>query len=317
MNFSRISILFIFLLNFLFIKIESKIRLFTFQYNRTDFIEIQHKCLQKFLKDDYELIVFNDAKDEKMAKEIEAMCNKYQIQCVRFPQHLHNHSSLITEIQKWEKMTNLTGFAQLGELKGKHPSVRHCHVIQYALDNFGYNHDDIVGLLDGDMFLIKEFSIRDALKNYDIIANTRWDDSKTIEYLWVGIAFFNMPKLPNKTSLCFNLSCIDNHVTDSGGHTYYYVLNNPGVRVHKFAHIDIGSLVKLDINKLAKMGYDKKELNFIKNTHYSGEFHFNNHFLHYSRGSFTKEDNPHAFETSAYHKDKTNIFNKFIEDILN
>ena len=40
--------------------LHAKVLIYTYAYNRPDFIEIQHKTFQKFLKDDYEFVVFDD-----------------------------------------------------------------------------------------------------------------------------------------------------------------------------------------------------------------------------------------------------------------
>ena len=51
----------------------------------------------------------------------------------------------------------------------ENPSVRHFHVIDYALEHYGYDHDDIIVIMDGDNFLIKPLSIRELLGRNDII----------------------------------------------------------------------------------------------------------------------------------------------------
>ena len=59
--------------------------------NNPIFIEIQYKTLKKYLKNDYEYIVFNDAKpypdltngdDANIRKEIEELCKKLDIKCI-------------------------------------------------------------------------------------------------------------------------------------------------------------------------------------------------------------------------------------------
>ena len=57
--------------------IHAKILIYTFAYNRPDFIEIQYHTFKKFLKEEFELVVFNDARKEEMKQEIDSMCKKY------------------------------------------------------------------------------------------------------------------------------------------------------------------------------------------------------------------------------------------------
>ena len=48
----------------------SKVLIITHAYNRPEFIPLQDITFKKFLKDDYEFVVFNDARDPKIKKDI-------------------------------------------------------------------------------------------------------------------------------------------------------------------------------------------------------------------------------------------------------
>src|SRR5579871_2156570 len=124
--------------------IYSRIRILTFHYNRPDFLEMQCRLLNKFLKekDDYELIVFSDATNELIKKEIESVCAKYGATCINFPQELHYYGSLFDKVAQVYS-PHLTP----EELVGMCPGLKHCQIVQYALENFGYDHDDIVGII--------------------------------------------------------------------------------------------------------------------------------------------------------------------------
>lgn len=304
------------LLSVFFFELESKIRILTFHYNRPDFIAIQYKTFKKFLRDDHEIIVFNDAPTIDLERGIQEECDKYGIKCVRFEQHWHEKTFLTDEIDKWATMPGLTGVRELATLKGRHPSVRHCHVIQYALDNYGYDHDDVVGIVDGDMFPIRSVSIKEYLKNYEIVSMTNWDETRSVEFLWVGLCFFDVPRLPNIRTLKFHLSRIKNRVTDSGGHSYYYLQENPNIRYKKFKKTDAASYANMSINDLKRQGFNDKEITFLKRNIYNIEFHGDQKFLHYSRSSFVNILNPYAPETDVFHQGKSNVLNDFVENIL-
>ena len=293
------------LIVFIFSTICAKIRLFTFQYNRADFIEIQSKCLNKFLKekDDYELIVFNDATDPNYKQQIEQMCKTLKIVCVNFPQELHHTGNLIDLMKPFK-------------LDGTNGSVRHCQLVQYALDNFGYNHNDIVGIMEGDVFLIKEFSIREYLKNYDFIGSIQTDrEGKGLEYIWIGLTFLNIKNLPNVKDLNFDLTFINGTFLDSGGSTYYYLKNNHRIRIKKYFRTPISMVPIGDEQQLKNLGFTTKEISFLNKTlncqlskhpFVSEEFHLDNHFLHYS------------WSRNADSSDcKAKLFQDFFNDILN
>jgi hypothetical protein len=121
-------------------RLFATVRILTFHYNQADFIEMQYKTFNKFLSDDFELIVFNDAKTEENEKAIENICHKYQIKCVRYQPEWHLTNPLNDYLKKrLEEPTTIgywgwNGSTTIEEI-GTHPSVRHCHVIQYALDH--------------------------------------------------------------------------------------------------------------------------------------------------------------------------------------
>ena len=72
------------LINLYFVSLTScKVLIFTFAYNHPDFIELQHKLFQKFLKDEYEFVVFDDSKDNNITNEINLVCQKNNIKHVK------------------------------------------------------------------------------------------------------------------------------------------------------------------------------------------------------------------------------------------
>ena len=191
--------------------------IFTYSYNRPDFIEIQYKTFKKFLKDDYEFIVFNDARESTMEERINAMCRKYGIHCIRIPQSIHNKPYL----QRWP-----------GESFNA-PAVRNSNVVMYSLDQVGFVHKGIVALLDSDMFLIKDFSIKEEyMKNYNLAGLEQ--QRGTISYLWIGLAFLDMNTMPNHRSINFNCGRVGNTPVDAGGQTYNYLHDNPDVKIKLF-----------------------------------------------------------------------------------
>ena len=300
-----------------FLLVKSKIRLLTFHYNLPKFIEIQHNTFQKFLKekDDYELIVFNDAKDEIIKKEIIDTCKRLKIQCINFPQTLH---------EEWPLSRKIANNNPYTTLKSTDGSVRRCHAARYALEHFGSNHDDIVAVLDGDMFLIKPFSIRETIENYDIFASCQTDYfQRGYEYAWIALCFFKPFNLPNKNDFHFDF-VVHNYYKDpflgegnwfihldSGAQTYFYLKDNPSVNYKLLQKTQIHTLVSKNTQELEQLNFNPLEISFIENIKncrgdefVSTEFHFNNAFLHIGRSRNMSFD-----ETVTYEK--------FFENILN
>jgi len=136
---------------------SDKILIITHSYCRPDFIEWQDKTFRKFIKDKYEFVVFNDAAEEGMAQQIDAMCNNLAIQSIRVPQEIHTRPYL----------------PRLPHESMQAANVRHATCVQYSLDVLGFDRDGIVCIIDSDMFFIRPFSISEYMKDAEIAAFIR------------------------------------------------------------------------------------------------------------------------------------------------
>jgi hypothetical protein len=187
---------------------ESKILIITHAYNRPEFIDYHCRTFQKFLQDDYEYVVFNDASSPDMYHLIHQVCARWGVQCIDIPQEIHDHPQLsVFEDPNW---------------KG---SLRHTDNILFSLEQIGYQHNGIVALVDSDLFFIRPLSIVKLMQNRDIVSVMRhaWDGSPEVTHLWPGLTFLSMNRLPNKEKLNFRVGVINGHIVDSGGQTYYYL----------------------------------------------------------------------------------------------
>ncbi|HSX26203.1 MAG TPA: hypothetical protein VLE89_04260 [Chlamydiales bacterium] len=290
---------------FLFQQLEAKVRIIVPVFNRPDFIELQYKGLKKFLKDDFELMLFNDANRDEMRQEIEQVCGNLGIMCVRVPQELHNPDPKAPE-----------GSA----------SYRHGEVLQFAYNNFGVHHDDIVCTMDSDMFMIREFSIRDYLGDYDLNAYYGW--AFTTHFL-----VLNIPKLKDPETISFRCRVSpDGDFKDVGHDGYVYIeAHKPELKVkqvdilwgiHRDLHIDRKTRV---ISQLLEKGYTMAEANLVKAIFDatnaaarqgigSGDcdigFYEGNIFLDYKHGSLWTNPNPMMEET------KNRIVKQFLHTLL-
>lgn len=298
-----------FLLSFLSFQLNARVLVITHSYNRPDFIEIQHNTLKKFMLDEYEFVVFNDAYDQNIRTQINQMCAKHTLTCIEIPQEIHDRPYLKREVHD----------------ERNHPSVRSANVLQYSLDILGFDYPGIVMVLDSDMFLIRELSPTAYLANYDIAAvpQMRKDDNQTIDYIWIGLLFLNMNTLSNKQTLSFNCGWVDGVLTDTGGYTYYYFKQNPTVRVKdintaylkdfwcsecmqdsylkKCTHAHIMQSQNLSEPLLYVAHHDKDSIMETYATH---------SFLHYRAGSNWNN------QTLEYHQKKTGLLQDFIRELL-
>ena len=106
------------------VPIFSKVLIFTYAYNRPEFIKYQYLTFKKFMLDEYEFVVFNDARDNEMRKKIEHECKNFGLECVRIPQEIHSKPYL----KRWPGETY------------DNACVRCANVIQYSLNELGFDH---------------------------------------------------------------------------------------------------------------------------------------------------------------------------------
>jgi hypothetical protein len=272
----------------------AKVLVITHAFNRPDFIELQYKTFKKFLKDEYEFVVFNDAeRDPRIYKKIVEVCNKLHIPCISIPQAIHDKPYLYrpqSESNLWNS-----------------PCVRAANVVQYSLDYVGFDYDGIVAIIDSDMFLIQDFSIENFLEGCDIAGLSQ--SRGHVNYLWNGIVFFNMRTLPHKKSLNWNCGKIDGQPVDVGGYTYYFFKNNPEARIKYTNNCYIKNNADV-VALLKERGLNDDEIKFLVDDPYGSEFHVDKAFLHYRAGGNWNN------MPQNYHDIKTSVLNKFMNSCL-
>ena len=249
--------------------------------NNPVFIQIQYYTLKKYMKCDYEFIVFNDAKsfpdysnggDIRIKTIIEETCKKLDIPYINIPNNHHN------------KQTDA--------------SVRTADSMNFIL-NFQKQFPDKYLLIDSDMFLVDNFDLNDYEK-YDSAIVLQSRNNFTINYLWNGLYYFDFNKIKNKELL--NWNCCPG--CDTGGMTQIWlksqtnkIPNTDEIRdTNKVFHNDDIYYIK----HLCSCSWDESEIpenlknnakliHFIKTDprNQNGKFYceiYDNKFLHYRAG---------------------------------
>lgn len=257
-------VLIIFGINFL--NLEGKTRILTFQYNRPDFVEYQYLGLSKFLKDDFELYVVNDAPNNALREAIQTVCNSYPIIHVDYSPDWHIENILNKEIQdkittprsnRWFNYPLINGKVELSDVANQ-CSVRHAHLINYVMDKFGYGHDDIVVILDGDVFPLKPFSFREILAGHSFTGVDRevQNGSTKVNFPWVACMILDPVKLPNFREMKFGFCLYDGILVDTGSQVLEYF--------EKFPQIPMRLLPRL-FHRENGIYIQKGDFNILKN----------------------------------------------------
>lgn len=252
---------------------NEKILIMTHAFNRPEFIQWQYKTFKKFLKDDYEFVVFNDASNQDISNRIETICAQFAIRSVRVPQHIHSPPYYLP------RQPDCGG-----------ASAECAETIQYMLDTVGFDYPGLVALIDSDMFLIRDFSIKKYLGDHAIAARPqyRFGQNELITYFLPNLIFFNMEQLPDKRALNFNLGTIDATRVDTAGYTHYYVKKHPDLKwlyTNGFNY----ALDEKDTNippyVMHHLRFNEKILQLATKMNYDYEFYVDYSFLHFRAGS--------------------------------
>ncbi len=315
--------------------LSAKVRILTFHYNQADFIELQYKTFSKFLKEDFELIVFNDAATTYNKEQIEKVCKQYGITCIRFEPEWHLTDPINTYIHMRMQDPSVSGYWNWSasttiEEISQHPSVRHSHVIHFALENYGYDHDDIIVLMDGDNFLVKPLSLTALLKHTDIVAFSRWGvdpygnyrkqfmaelPKDLPHYPWVVFVAFDPRKIPSPRELQFGPEVVNSHpafnensIGDTGSACFKYLKKYPQVKLREFIWLYGCTLLdQCTPAEVSMMGISPHLMQLNRDVRpHTVQLFLYEHFIHIGRGSF---------EPEGHHK-VVHHFHKFVDKIL-
>lgn len=173
------------------------IHIFTSVVNRPDFILLQDKLFQKFLKNEYHFHVVDDSIEQTISEQFYNICSENGFSYYRKPERTvqMNPAQACADTVQWTYNTLI---------KENHKN-------------------DIVFFCDSDLFLIDEFDIIEYMSDAIIAGLPQYRGSVT--YMWNGIMFFNMPMMGD-LDINFSDGVVENEMTDVGGHTYYYFKKN-------------------------------------------------------------------------------------------
>lgn len=160
---------------------------YTVAFNRPEFIPLQHRSLVRFMLDEFDLVVINNAADGDDAREIAVACDRIGVPCVAVEGNPHENINLSC------------GYG-----------------IQWAFENvISKQTAGTAAILDSDMFMLAPLSLAEFLAPHDIagIPQSRGH----VDYLWNGILFMDMDSLPERDTMNFMCGRVDDQPVDVGG----------------------------------------------------------------------------------------------------
>lgn len=268
-----------------------KITIYTLADKRPDFIPIQFETFKKFIKDEYEFIILNNAIDSKIRRnEIFKICEELNIKCI--------------EVKKDKKFKNI-GKQKAILWKGGYvnPNIACAYPIKWAWEEMcRYNQNKIFVIIDSDMFLCKDTFFNKEVLNYDASYMTQYRGMKNnrmnalVTYIWNGICIFNTDKIKNIKEINWDCgvvkkSFINGYAVDVGGYAHFWLEKNK----LKIKHISEYAIINFIIKEKNTIWL---ECTLNGGYHYSFDYNFkdkttSNHFSYETDWNQKDEILPH------------------------
>ncbi len=238
-----------------------KITLYTSADKRPDFIPLQYRSLKRFLKDDYEFVVLNNALDSKSRREeISRICQELGIRCIE-----------VKKDPRFSVIGKQKVFTWLGSYRNA--NVGTAYPIKWAWKKMiDDNKDGLFAIIDSDMFLCREVSLIEETGNKDasfIIQYRGLEDgrkSASVTYIWNAFCIFNPSKIPALKEMNWDCgiikeSYINGYSVDVGGYIH------PWLKDHKISFKHISELALHHYDQISGDTY------YIEAT-LNGNYHF-------------------------------------------
>lgn len=205
------------------------IKIFTFAAHRPDFIGLQLHSFRKYLRDDFEFVVFNNARFDNRGASYEAVRQACEREGVRSID-IEKDSAVLDKCQSTE--SSCTIFDGLGQYFNA--NVACAYPLCWAWEHVISKEQQPIAVFDSDLFMVQPISLLEALRGYDICGIPQHrpsPDGGVIKYLWNAFFMVNLPSIPEPKNLNWYCGQVHGVPVDVGGQTSQYLNAHPEVRV--------------------------------------------------------------------------------------
>jgi len=203
------------------------IKIFTFAVNHPEFLRLQMRSFQRYLEEDFEFVIFNNALFDYMngnnAQSILMEGQSIGATVI----DVEKDQGIIDRCQEMEKSCSI--FNRNGQYSNA--NVAHAYALCWAWEKFISEEKGPIAILDSDIFLIEPTKLTEAIQ-YEgrcIIDGRTHRDGRVFRYMWPTLFLADMARLPNPKTLSWWCGQIEGVPVDVGGQTHHYLKAHPEI----------------------------------------------------------------------------------------
>jgi len=245
-------------------------KVFTIAANRHDLIPLQVQSFRKYLREDFEFVVFNNANfdvSRDLYEEINQQGRKENVAVVP----VEKDKALVDYCQQNASWTN-KAFNEDGSYA--HVNTADSYALSWAWKHFISDEQGPICLIHSDVFLARPVCLTGYLNNHvGYFMNglpEGLDSTGYVDHIWNALFLVDIPRLPNPKTLNWWWGEIDGAAVPTGGQTHHYLKENPDLDLARIRNMSVKDDPSCDFHP------SDYEMFFIENEPT---------FLHYFAGS--------------------------------
>lgn len=193
------------------------VKIYTYSQWRPDFIPIQYETIKRFVKDDFEYIVFNNGVDSpSQRKAVSDECDKIGVRCI--------------DVELDHRLNGKGGVFSFSGNNYLNPNLACSYPLVWSWELMEQQKGCIVAVIDSDMFFMRDYNFNDSIAkgyNFSYVPQYRGisSDYKTSEvyYPWNGFFVVDIDNMPNMSELNWHCGSVKDHRVDVGGQAHFYL----------------------------------------------------------------------------------------------